>query len=146
MSMGRHDYVPSEISNLKFEIRVSKLKIKPGKPFVFATRGTGVSPVSSSQYTSETPVPQQKYIFGLPGNPVSGFVCTLRLASRLLARLAGGKPTEHWVSGRLDQGLGPNGPREFYQPVLWSAPAGGSSNRPAFATPPPLTWEGSADT
>ena len=30
-------------------------------------------------------MPGGKFVFGLPGNPVSAFVCTLRLASRLLA-------------------------------------------------------------
>lgn len=127
MSMGTHDYVPAEILNLRFEIQLSKLRIKPGKPFVFATR------------------PDQKFIFGLPGNPVSGFVCTLRLASRLLTRLAGGKPIEKWVSGRLDAGLGPNGPREFYQPALWTPAVGGTSNRSEFAAVTPMTWKGSAD-
>jgi molybdopterin molybdotransferase len=165
MSMGTRDYVPTVISNLKFETRVSKLRIKPGKPFVFAVgegsgfrvQGSGsadkpraeaagdASGPSSGEKGDVEPSPSPKYIFGLPGNPVSGFVSTIRLASRLLARLAGGEPREKWIAGKIDVGLGPNGPREFYQPVVWTQPQGGTSNRNEFATVSLLTWKGSAD-
>jgi molybdopterin molybdotransferase len=149
MSMGTHDYVPAVISNLKFEIRISKLRIKPGKPFVFAVkagagfvaRGSGHADEAVAESGGERP----QYIFGLPGNPVSGFVSTLRLASRLIARLGGGEAREKWIAGKIDVGLGPNGPREFYQPVVWSQPQGGTSARNEFATVSPLTWKGSAD-
>jgi molybdopterin molybdotransferase len=126
MSMGSRDYVPQIITALSFDVRIAKLRVKPGKPFVFATR-------------------DDKYIFGLPGNPVSGFVSTARLASRLLARLAGGEPREKWVTGKLDTGLAANGPREFYQPVVWSPVQGGTSARTEFSTVTPLNWKGSAD-
>ena len=56
------------------DLKITKLRIKPGKPFVLAA------------------MPGGKYVFGLPGNPVSAIVCTLRLASRLLVRMAGGTP------------------------------------------------------
>ena len=42
---------------------MTKVKIKPGKPFLF-----GVKKREGGQ---------DGYIFGLPGNPVSGFVCTV---------------------------------------------------------------------
>ena len=135
MSMGTHDYVPRVISDLKFEIRISKLRIKPGKPFVFA-----VSATAENDFAAD-----HRYIFGLPGNPVSGFVSTLRLASRLLVRLAGGQPREKWLAGKTDVGLPANGPREFYQPVIWSPIQGGTSARSEFATVTPLAWKGSAD-
>jgi molybdopterin molybdotransferase len=119
MSMGAYDYVPRLLREMGFDRRITKLRIKPGKPFVFATRGG-------------------KFVFGLPGNPVSGFACTVRLASRLLARLAGGQPNEKWVVGRLTAPLGPNGPREFYLPakLAWT---------PAGPEVTPLAWKGSAD-
>jgi molybdopterin molybdotransferase len=130
MSMGTRDYVPRIILDLGFEMKVAKLRIKPGKPFVFAVRVE----------------PTMKFIFGLPGNPVSGFVCTLRLASRLITRLAGGAVREKWLAGKLDAGLPANGPREFYQPAVWTAPVeGGTSSRNEFATITPLAWKGSAD-
>jgi molybdopterin molybdotransferase len=123
MSMGAYDYVPRLLVEIGFDLKITKLRIKPGKPFVFGTR------------QSTTP----KYVFGLPGNPVSGFACTVRLASRLLARLAGGRPLERWIHGRLTAPLPANGPREFYQParLAWS-PDG-----PPAVTP--LSWKGSAD-
>jgi molybdopterin molybdotransferase len=74
----------------------------------------------------------------LPGNPVSGFVCTVRLAARLIERLAGGTPRERWVTAKLASALPANGPREFYQPAMleWGA-------KEAVVTP--LGWKGSAD-
>jgi molybdopterin molybdotransferase len=118
MSMGRYDHVPPVLRELDVDLRITKLRIKPGKPFVF-----GVLQVE-----------RPRYVFGLPGNPVSAYVCTLRLASRLLARLAGGQPQEHWRSGPLLEALPPNGPREFYQPALLD-------ERGIL----PLKWNGSAD-
>jgi molybdopterin molybdotransferase len=119
MSMGVYDYVPRLLAEMRFDLRITKLRIKPGKPFVFGIRG-------------------EKFVFGLPGNPVSGFACTVRLASRLLARLAGGRPVEKWLVGRLTAPIGANGPREFYQPakVAWTA---------AGPEVTPLAWKGSAD-
>jgi molybdopterin molybdotransferase len=129
MSMGTRDFVPGLLREMGFQTRIAKLRIKPGKPFVFAVREA----------------PRGRYVFGLPGNPVSAFVCTLRLASRLLTRLAGGVPRERWLSGRIDVGLPPNGPREFYQPVVRQVPAGISSAQNELATIHLLPWKGSAD-
>ena len=95
-------------------------------------------PASSSASASS-------FVFGLPGNPVSGFVCTIRLASRLLARMAGGTPEDRWLSGKLDTGLPANGPREFYQPVLRTVAPGRDSSHAEIATITPLKWKGSAD-
>src|SRR4029434_7481540 len=57
MSMGQYDYVPRLLSELGVELKITKLRIKPGKPFIFGTAPGGCQ------------------VFGLPGNPVSGFVC-----------------------------------------------------------------------
>jgi molybdopterin molybdotransferase len=119
MSMGAYDFVPRILADAGFDPRVTKLRIKPGKPFVFAVRENCVA-------------------FGLPGNPVSGFVCTVRLASRLIARLCGGGVVERWLPARLATALPPNGPREFYQParIDWT---------PEGPVATPLKWKGSAD-
>jgi molybdopterin molybdotransferase len=120
MSMGRHDHVPGVLRELGFEFLITKLRIKPGKPFVFAIRRR----------------PEKTdYVFGLPGNPVSGFVCTLRLVSRLIARLRGLRPQDHWLHAKLAAPLPANGPREFYQPAILG-PCGCVT---------PLDWKGSAD-
>jgi molybdopterin molybdotransferase len=123
MSMGEYDYVPRLLQEIGVDLKITKLRIKPGKPFVF-----GVF------------VPASSYVFGLPGNPVSGYVCTVRLASRLLARLSAGAVEERWLTGMLDTALPSNGPREFYQPAIWKDANGAES-----ATVTPLKWKGSAD-
>jgi molybdopterin molybdotransferase len=126
MSMGEYDFVPKLLVELGVELRITKLRIKPGKPFVFGAN-------------------ENSFAFGLPGNPVSAFVCTMRLASRLLDRLAGGEVTERWQSGRLEVGMLPNGPREFYQPVIRTNLAARNSSQSVIASIRPLTWKGSAD-
>jgi molybdopterin molybdotransferase len=120
MSMGRYDLVPGVLTSLGAVIHITKLKIKPGKPFVYAhvDRAGG----------------HRCHIFGLPGNPLAGFVCVVRLCARLLARLAGGTPQEKWLRAELASPLPANGPREFYQPA---------EHRDGKVTP--LRWNGSAD-
>ncbi len=129
MSMGEFDFVPRVLIDMGAQLHVTKLRIKPGKPFVFAT----FAPTPNAQPVT----PGTKYIFGLPGNPVSGFVCTLRLGSRLIARLGGGPADafEQWSYGMLATSLDANGPREFYQPAILESDG----------TVRPLTWKGSAD-
>jgi molybdopterin molybdotransferase len=115
MSMGEYDYVPRTLIELGAELKITKLRIKPGKPFVFAVK-------------------EGRFVFGLPGNPLAGFVCTVRLASRLIARLRGEQPIERWREAKLAEALPPNGPREFYQPIFLE---NGMAK--------PLKWKGSAD-
>lgn len=55
VSMGDFDYVPVALKELSVQLLFDKVAIKPGKPTVFGKKGN-------------------KYIFGLPGNPVSTFV------------------------------------------------------------------------
>jgi molybdopterin molybdotransferase len=115
MSMGEFDYIPRTLIAMGAAMKVTKVRIKPGKPFVVAALGSTV-------------------VFGLPGNPVSAFVCTLRLASRMVARLRGDKPEPAWRYGQLADGLPANGPREFYQPAKFDG-----------KKVHPLAWKGSAD-
>ena len=55
VSVGDFDFVPQIIQELGFEIHFSKISIKPGQHTTFASKGN-------------------KYIVGLPGNPVSSFI------------------------------------------------------------------------
>jgi molybdopterin molybdotransferase len=128
MSMGEYDYVPRLLGEMGVELRISKLRIKPGKPFVFGVTREG--PLAYAGLGAG-----DRIVFGLPGNPVSGYVCTLRLASRLLARMAGGEPVMKTVPATLRHALPANGPREFYQPGILDG-CGGIM---------PLNWKGSAD-
>jgi molybdopterin molybdotransferase len=143
MSMGAHDHVPRLLAELGVRIRISKLRIKPGKPFVFGVGGEETDQAAGLTAMSRA---NPAFVFGLPGNPVSAFVCTVRLASRVLQRLAGAeKPVERWVTGRTESGLLPNGPREFYQPALRVVPPGRSSAQSSLPSVRPLAWKGSAD-
>ena len=72
MSMGEYDYVPTILREMGMDLRITKLKIRPGKPFVFAVNDKSSHP---------------RFVFGLPGNPVAGFVCTTRLCSRPIQTL-----------------------------------------------------------
>jgi molybdopterin molybdotransferase len=116
MSMGERDFVPGILRQLGARFRITKLRIKPGKPFIFAE------------------MPGGKFVFGLPGNPVSAFVCTVRFVTRLLDRISGGKGETGFISAALESPLPGNGPREFYQPAVYDG-----------RTVKPLPWIGSAD-
>jgi molybdopterin molybdotransferase len=58
VSVGKYDFLKEVFSELGVDIVFNKVNIKPGKPVVFG------------KYTNGTAV---KYIFGLPGNPVSSY-------------------------------------------------------------------------
>jgi molybdopterin molybdotransferase len=116
MSMGERDFVPGILTRLGAEMKITKLRIKPGKPFVFAK------------------MPGGKFVFGLPGNPVSAFVCTICLVSRLLEKMAGGTPRWEMRAAPLAWSLVANGNRTFFQPAIFDGHA-----------ITPLHWKGSAD-
>jgi molybdopterin molybdotransferase len=70
VSMGDFDLVPAILKNLKFELLFESIAVQPGKPTVFGKR-------------------DNKYCFGLPGNPVSSFVQFELLTKPLLYLLMG---------------------------------------------------------
>jgi len=70
VSVGDFDFVPGIFKQNKVDLLFEKIAIKPGKPTVF-----GVS--------------QEKYCFGLPGNPVSTFVLFEILVKPFLYKLMG---------------------------------------------------------
>lgn len=142
MSMGERDYVPRVLRELGVELHLTKLKIKPGKPFVFGTctRPRGFVAGSGGEAGARRGT-HTTCVFGLPGNPVSAYACTLVLAARLLARLAGAPAEaleERCVELPLAEALEANGPRRFYQPARIERTASGERARP-------LQWRGSAD-
>lgn len=143
MSMGQRDFVPRVLGELGVKLEITKLKIKPGKPFVFGTRARQRGFVAGPGEGREArPGIHTTYVFGLPGNPVSAYVCTVVLASRLLGRL-GGAGAESigggWQELPLAEELGANGPRQFYQPARIER------GMDSAARARPLTWRGSAD-
>jgi molybdopterin molybdotransferase len=115
MSVGAYDLPPKALEQVGAQFQITKLKIKPGKPFLYARVGAC-------------------HVFGLPGNPLAGFVCMVRLASRVLRRMVGQTPFEKWIHATLASDLPANGPREFYHPAIFDN-----------GVAQPLGWKGSAD-
>jgi molybdopterin molybdotransferase len=70
VSVGTHDVVKAAFEALGGSLDFWKVAIKPGKPFAFGRW-------------------QEKFLFGLPGNPVSAFVTCLLLVCPALLKLQG---------------------------------------------------------
>ena len=125
MSMGTRDLVPPLLTELGVAIHIAKLRIKPGKPFIFGTRD-GAS--------------GRKYVAGLPGNPVSAFVTFHRFVRAILGALTGERDVDRSSAGCTTVALEANGDRAFYRPCAVAVDAA-----TARVQLTPLAWKGSAD-
>ena len=70
VSMGEYDYVPTVMKDLNVEILFKSIAIQPGRPTVFGKRAG-------------------KFIFGLPGNPVSSLVLFELMVKPFLRKMMG---------------------------------------------------------
>ena len=68
VSMGRFDYVREVYNELGVQEHFWKVAQKPGKPLFFGTMGTSL-------------------VFGLPGNPVSSFICYMKYINSVIQNL-----------------------------------------------------------
>jgi molybdopterin molybdotransferase len=75
VSVGEHDFVKTAFQQLGGVMDFWKVAIRPGKPFVFGRW-------------------REKFLFGLPGNPVSAFVTFLLLVRPALRRWQGAASVE----------------------------------------------------
>ncbi|MGC3990559.1 MAG: molybdopterin molybdotransferase MoeA [Chthoniobacteraceae bacterium] len=75
VSVGEHDLVKSELAGLGVELRLWRVAVKPGKPFLFARKADCC-------------------VFGLPGNPVSSFVTWLLLVRPAILKMSGATDLE----------------------------------------------------
>lgn len=82
VSVGAHDLVKPAAEACKFETLFWRVRQKPGKPFFFAGR-------------------RQKLLFGLPGNPVSAFMCFTYYLRPLISWLSGNRKDLHTKRGIL---------------------------------------------
>jgi molybdopterin molybdotransferase len=78
ISVGDFDFVPAVLMKAGFDIKFRSLAVQPGKPSIFATRGS-------------------TYLFALPGNPVSSFVQFELLVRHLLNRMTGSVASEKTI-------------------------------------------------
>ncbi|MEW5801603.1 MAG: gephyrin-like molybdotransferase Glp [bacterium] len=86
VSMGDFDFVPETLRQNRVEIKFDKVAVKPGKPTVFGVR-------------------EDKYFFGLAGNPVSTFVLFEILVRPFLFRLMEGTDRRIQIKARLKETL-----------------------------------------
>lgn len=139
VSVGKYDFVPAAIQGLGATLHVHGIAMKPGKPQLFATISSG------------------KYIFGLPGNPLSVVVGLHEFvlpALRILSgfpedrirpslqvsvpeQIRGRKDQHHFMPARLTWTC--YGPQAKVLPSRGSADLAGACKANGFLVVPPST-------
>ncbi|MEX0839479.1 MAG: gephyrin-like molybdotransferase Glp [Parvibaculum sp.] len=94
-SVGEHDLIQRALAPAGLDIDFWKVAMRPGKPLMFGKLGA---------------LP----MLGLPGNPVSAFVCATIFLRPAIARLQGGDSALHTTQARLGSALPANRAREDY--------------------------------
>ena len=120
VSMGEFDLVKAAMTEIGAEILFDKVRIRPGKPTVFARRGG-------------------TYFFGLPGNPVSTSVTFNVFVRPAIRRMQGdSSPLVPTVRVELARSIIDPSSRRSYLPASLSVKDG-------RAMAEPLRWGGSSD-
>jgi molybdopterin molybdotransferase len=115
VSVGMYDLVPDVLKALGIDTHFHTVRMKPGKPLLFGTKdGT--------------------LVFGLPGNPVSGYVGFELFVKPAIDKLLGREAVSREVALPLSEPLTANHDRPTYHPAVVAR----DSVRP-------LPWSGSAD-
>ena len=123
MSMGTLDLVPKMFESLGVKWRFHGVEVRPGKPVAY---GRG---------------PDGQHVFGLPGNPVSAFVCSWLFVRMAIRGLQGFKPEPPPMHRAMTAvALKPHKDlRPAYVPArVWNDIARGLMTEPG-------PWSGSAD-
>ncbi|HEX8184390.1 MAG TPA: gephyrin-like molybdotransferase Glp [Blastocatellia bacterium] len=120
VSMGDYDLVKAALKEMGAELYFDKVIIRPGKPTVFARRGS-------------------TYFFGLPGNPVSTSVTFNVFARPAIRKMQGeSKPLLPIIQAVLARSVKDSSSRRSYLPARLFI-----ENGRAMAEP--LKWGGSSD-
>jgi molybdopterin molybdotransferase len=93
VSVGPHDHVKPALAELGVEERFWGVRLRPGKPTWFGTRGDAL-------------------VFGLPGNPVSAMVGFHLFVRTALTAMQGADPTAPRASATLEEPIARNRNRE----------------------------------
>ncbi len=105
VSMGKFDFVPKALTELRVRVLFHKVAQKPGKPFWFGKSKSG------------------KLVFALPGNPVSTQICAYRYVVPALQEASGLAPREkEWAI--LNQGIDTKTDLALFLPVKISSQEG----------------------
>jgi molybdopterin molybdotransferase len=119
VSVGEYDFVRTAAETLGFETIFWRVRQKPGKPLLFAKRGSTL-------------------LFGLPGNPVSTLMCFLHYVQPVMASMLGRASLSRWrtVTARMSTALVSAGGRaEFVRVRLEAAPEPSDSSSALVAVP-----------
>ncbi|MBA3242040.1 MAG: molybdopterin molybdotransferase MoeA [Acidobacteria bacterium] len=124
VSMGRYDFTKAALASLGAEIYFERVRLRPGKPTVFA----------------RLPDEGRTLVFGLPGNPVSVSV-TFNLFARTALRAMQGASEPSLVEERavLSRAVKGAAERTSYLPAVLRTDADGR------LMAEPLKWGGSSD-
>ena len=96
-SVGGHDGTEELLDAAGFEILVTKVAVRPGKPLIVGRRGG-------------------EWAFGLPGNPLSHFVCLHVFVDAALSMMRGGPTAPLLRKARVSSSIAGN-PRETWWPA-----------------------------
>ena len=113
-SVGDHDYVQEALKKSSVKIDFWKIALRPGKPFMFGTKG-------------------KLRIMGLPGNPVSALVCARIFLKPFIAAMQGLNSDENLIQARLGAALPANDFRRDYMRARLSYAPDGTRTATAFA-------------
>lgn len=96
-SVGAHDHARTALAELRTEVIVDKIAVRPGKPTWFG-------------------IARSVPVLGLPGNPASALVCARLFLRPLLDKMLGRDPAHSIATqaARLHSPLKANGARESY--------------------------------
>jgi molybdopterin molybdotransferase len=133
VSAGKFDLVPEVLAELGTEMVFHKISLRPGKPLWFGVK---------REENRSVPV------FGLPGNPVSSFVCFELFVRPTISALAGrGFSNPCGMTARLSHAYTHRGGREACLPARVTSAAGTPIDAAQRETPSVeiLPWQGSAD-
>jgi len=112
VSAGKFDLVPGVLAELGVTAHFHKVRMKPGKPLLFGTRGDTL-------------------VFGLPGNPVSALVCFELFVRPALRKMAGhADPRPRMVNLPLAAPVAESNDRPTYRPAKLEPAAVGWAVRP----------------
>lgn len=120
VSAGKYDFVPEVLTELGVTTHFHKILMKPGRPILFGTN-------------------HDTLIFGLPGNPVSAFVCFHLFVRPAIRRLRGESQTgPTFIPLPLASDFATDNNRPTYGPATLELTEAGLRVRPQ-------AWFGSAD-